>query len=123
MRQMRTTLEEQLRAELSAQLEAQRQSSWRDMFCCCLPRKQVGGQGTAAATCWAACAAGQAWQQPASCASQHPQSIGPCGAAAAAILTAVLLGLPQVKIRTAADPTGHDDGKGLLAAAAMGDAQ
>jgi hypothetical protein len=37
---MRRTIEEQLRSELNDALAKHNKSTWRDMFCCCFPRKQ-----------------------------------------------------------------------------------
>jgi hypothetical protein len=37
---MRRTIEEQLRSELNDALAKHNKTTWRDMFCCCFPRKQ-----------------------------------------------------------------------------------
>jgi hypothetical protein len=47
MERMRRTVEEQLRSELNDALAKHNKSTWRDMFCCCFPRKQGVRRGCA----------------------------------------------------------------------------
>jgi hypothetical protein len=52
LERMRRTVEEQLRSELNDALAKHNKSTWRDMLCCCFPRKQrvrCGCAGTRAA--------------------------------------------------------------------------